>query len=78
MGPRIVHMDGDTYLVQKRSAQIGMGPPVGAKASVYKAANKFAKEKGMVVETVDFKMVNSAFARPGSVELQFRCVPPKQ
>jgi hypothetical protein len=73
--PGIVHMDGDTYLIQKRSAQVGFGPPEGAKAEVYAAANKFCEDRGMDLETVSFNMVNSGFARPGSVSLQFRCVP---
>ena len=74
--PQVVPMDGDTYLVQKRSAQVGFGPPEGAKAEVYEIANAFCANQGKVVETVAFHMVDSGFARPGSVSLQFRCVPP--
>jgi hypothetical protein len=59
-------MDGDTYFVQKRSAQAGFGPPEGAKADVYEAANKFCEARGMALETVEFTMVNSRFGRPGS------------
>jgi hypothetical protein len=73
--PRIVHMDGDTYLIQKRSAQVGFGPPEGAKAEVYAVANKFCEDRGLALETVNFTMVDSGFARPGSVALQFRGVP---
>jgi hypothetical protein len=73
--PGIVHMDGDTYFIQKRSAQVGFGPPEAAKAEVYEIANKFCAERGMALETVDFKMVNGSFGRPGSVALQFRCAP---
>ncbi len=69
-------MDGDTYFIEKRSAQVGFGPPEGAKAEVYELANKFCADRGMVLETVSFSMVDSSFARPGSVALQFRCVPP--
>jgi len=68
-------MDGDTYLIEKRSAQVGFGPPEGAKAEVYAVANKFCEDRGMALETVNFNMVNSGFGRPGSVALQFRCVP---
>jgi hypothetical protein len=75
--PGIVHMDGDTYFIEKRSAQVGFGPPEGAKAEVYEVANKFCADRGMALETVKFSMVNSGFARPGSVALQFRCVPKK-
>lgn len=73
--PKVVPMDGDTYLVQERSAQVGFGPPEGAKAEVYKVANDFCAGQNKVVETVAFNMVDSGFARPGSVSLQFRCVP---
>lgn len=76
--PAIVKMDGDTYFVQKRSAQVGFGPPEAAKAEVYEIANKFCAERGMELETVKFSMVNSGFGRPGSVALQFRCVPKKK
>ena len=73
--PSVVRMDGDTYFIEKRSAQVGFGPPEGAKADVYEIANKFCETRGMTLETVKFTMVNSGFARPGSVALQFRCVP---
>jgi len=35
----IVPMDKDTYMVSKRSAQVGFGPAIGAKADVYQEAN---------------------------------------
>jgi len=73
--PDIVRMDGDSYFIQKRSAQVGFGPPEAAKAEVYEAANKFCEARGMALETVKFTMVNSGFGRPGSVALQFRLVP---
>jgi len=73
--PQVVPMDGDTFLVQERSAQLGIGPPVGAKAEVYQVANEFCALRGQAVETVNFTMVDTFLARPGSVTLQFRCVP---
>src|SRR5438309_7057323 len=36
----IVPMDRDTYMVSKRSAQVGFGPPLGVKADVYEEANR--------------------------------------
>jgi Short C-terminal domain len=74
--PKVVPMEGDTYLVQERSAQVGFGPPEGAKAEVYQIANEFCANRNQVVETVAFNMVDSGFAKPGSVSLQFRCVNP--
>jgi hypothetical protein len=66
-------MDNDTYMIAKRSAQAGFGPPVGAKAAVYKEANNFCEKQGKTVETISLEVTDSGFARPGSVTLQFRC-----
>lgn len=70
----IVPMDKDTYMVSKRSAQIGFGPAVGAKADVYREANEFCREQNRKVETVNLEMTDSGFGRPASASLQFRCV----
>ena len=75
--PQVVPVDGNTFLVSKRSAQVGFGPPEGAKRDVYATANEFCAMQGQVVETVAFNMTDSGLGRPGSVALQFRCVPPK-
>jgi hypothetical protein len=69
----VVPMDGDSYLLSKRSAQVGFGPPEGTKADVYREANAFCAEEGKKVHTVNLEMTNGAFARPGSVALQFEC-----
>ena len=70
----IVPMDKDTYLVSKKSAQVGFGPADGVKADVYREANEFCQKQNKKVETVTLNMTDSGFARPGSVSLQFRCV----
>lgn len=70
----IVPMDKDTFMIAKRSAQVGFGPPDGVKADVYQEANEFCTKQRKSVETVDLKVTNSGFARPGNVALQFRCV----
>lgn len=70
----IVPMDADTFMVSKRAAQVGFGPPVAAKADVYKQANEFCATKGKKVETIDFQGTDSGFGRPASASLQFRCV----
>jgi len=74
--PAVVPMDRGVYLVTRRNPQLGFGPPEEAKAEVYRAANEFCAAKGMVVETVSLDQTDPEFARPGSVSLQFRCVPP--
>ena len=70
----IVLMDKDTYMVVKRSAQVGFGPADGAKADVYQEANDFCIKQNKKLETVKLEMVDSGFARPASASLQFRCV----
>jgi hypothetical protein len=70
----VVPMDKDTYMVSKRSAQVGFGPPVTAKADVYREANEFCAKQEKKVETIDFQGTNSGFGRPASASLQFRCV----
>ena len=68
-------MDKGTYLITKRSMQVGTGTPVGTKAKVYTEANEFCSKNGMAVETVNLQVSASRVAHPGSVELQFRCIP---
>ena len=46
----VVPMDKDTYIVSKRDAQVGFGPPVAAKADVYREANEFCAEQKKKVE----------------------------
>ncbi len=70
----VIPMDKDTYMLGKRSAQVGFGPPVGAKADVYREANEFCAKQNKKVETTELKMTNSGFFRPASVSLHFRCV----
>ena len=70
----IVPMDHDTYMVAKRSAQAGFGPPVGTQAAIYTEANDFCAKQSKKVETVHLETTNSGFAKPGSASLQFRCV----
>lgn len=69
----VIPMDKGTYMIGKRSAQMGFGPPEGTKADVYKEANEFCAKNNKAVKTIHLKMVDSGFARPGSVELTFRC-----
>ena len=70
----IVPMDGDTYTVSKRSAQVGFGPADGPKSDIYREANDFCGNQGKKVQTVSLQMADSGFARPASASLQFRCM----
>lgn len=69
----IVPMDSGTYMIAKRSAQVGFGPPNGVKADVYREANDFCAKDQKHVETINLEVTNSGFARPGNVSLNFRC-----
>jgi hypothetical protein len=69
----VVRMDSDTYMIAKRSAQAGFGPPDGVKADVYREANEFCSKENKKVETLNLDVTNSGFARPGNVSLEFRC-----
>lgn len=72
-GSGVIPMDAGAYMIAQTSPQAGFGPPVTLRAEVYQEANTFCAKQGKEVETVKLEMVNSAFARPGSVTLTFRC-----
>lgn len=69
----VVPTGDDTYMIAKRSAQAGFGPPVKTRAAVYAEANEFCAKKQASVETINLDVINSGFGRPGSVTLEFRC-----
>lgn len=69
----VIPMDDGIYMIAKRSAQVGFGPPDGVKADVYIEANQFCDKKNKKVKTVKLDMTNSGFAKPGNVSLEFKC-----
>lgn len=69
----VVPMDAETYMIAKRSAQAGFGPPDGVKADVYKEANEFCSKENKNVKTIDLQVTNTGFGRPGNVSLTFSC-----
>ncbi|MBH0090574.1 MULTISPECIES: hypothetical protein [Pseudoalteromonas] len=69
----VIPMDDGIYMVAKRSAQIGFGPPDGAKADVYAEANQFCNKTNQKVKTVKLDMTDSGLAKPGNVSLEFKC-----
>tara|TARA_R110002072_G_scaffold302984_2_gene490701 strand:- start:728 stop:934 length:207 start_codon:yes stop_codon:yes gene_type:complete len=66
-------MEANTYMIAKRSAQVGFGPPDGVKADVYKGANTFCGKEGKTVKTIKLDTTDSGFARPASASLTFSC-----
>ncbi len=68
----VVPTDGDNYMIAKKSAEFGLGPPIKAQASVYAEANEFCGDDS--VETVNLNVRNAVFGRQGSVNLEFRCI----
>lgn len=69
----VVPMDKGTYMIAKRSAQVGFGPPTAVKADVYKEANEFCAKKQKIVKTLNIEVTNSGFAKPGNILLEFKC-----
>ena len=69
----VVPTGEDTFMIAKRSAQVGTGPPVKTQAAVYAEANEYCARQQKAIETVSLDVTNSNFGRPGSVTLQFRC-----
>lgn len=70
----VVSSGDDTYMIAKKSAQVGFGPPVKTEAAVYQEAGDDCASQGKIVQTVDKVVRNSTFGRPGSVNLKYRCV----
>ena len=71
----VVPMDKGTYLIAKKSPQVGFGPPIGVKGDAYAEANEFCAKSGKAVETVKLDETNAGFGRAAAVSLVFRCVP---
>lgn len=71
----VVQMEKDTYLIAKKSPQVGFGPPIGVKGEVYAEANAFCSKDGKTVETIKADETNSGFAKSAAFSLEFRCVP---
>lgn len=71
----VIAIDRDTYMIAKRSPQVGFGPPVAATAYVYREAHSYCAAKGRTVETVTLDQVDSGMARPAAATLKFKCVP---
>ena len=71
----VVPMDKGTYLIAKKSPQVGFGPPVGVKGEAYTEANEFCAKEGKTVETLKLEETNAGFAKSAAVSLEFRCVP---
>lgn len=69
----VIPAGGDTYMVSKRSPQVGFGAPVAAKADVFRQANEFCASRGQTMEQVKLDEEPSGFGRPASASLEFRC-----
>jgi hypothetical protein len=70
----VVPMDKGTFLIAKKSPQVGFGPPIGVKADVYKEANEFCTKQGKAVETIKLEETPAGLAQSAAVSLEFRCV----
>ena len=71
----IVSIGKGQYMVAKTSAGGGFVSAEGTKVELYKEANIFCAEKGLVLETIKITGKDGrVFVRSASAELQFRCV----
>ena len=70
----IIPIGPDTYTISEKGPQVGFGPPVAARAEVYRQANAFCAKNHKVPETVKLDLVNSGFARSAVATLDFKCV----
>ena len=70
----VVPMDRGTYLIAKKSPQVGFGPPIGIKGEAYTEANEYCAKTSQVVETINFEQTNSGFGRAAAVSLTFKCI----
>ena len=71
----VIPMDQDSYYIGKKDGSPGLGVSLSNKAEVYKEANAFCSERGLVVKTLRETVTPAAPARLGSTELHFKCVP---
>jgi len=73
----VVRMDGDTYLLTKKSAACGFASAEGTKSDLYVEANNFCRAQQKEVRTIKVVARDGVPAvRCASAELQFECVAP--
>lgn len=70
----VIPMDHGTYMIGKKDGSPGLGVSLSNKAEVYKEANAFCHEKGLVVEAIKVTVSPAKLAKLGSTELEFKCV----
>jgi hypothetical protein len=71
----VIPMDQDAFMIGKKDGTPGLGESLSTKADVYREANDFCQSKGLEVMTLRVTMQAARFARLGSTELHFKCVP---
>ena len=67
-------MDKGTYMISKKSPQVGFGPPIAIKGEAYGEANEHCAKENKAVETIKYEETNAGFARSAAIALQFRCI----
>ncbi|WP_198402767.1 hypothetical protein [Methylomonas koyamae] len=70
----VIPKDKGTFLIAKKSPQVGFGPPIAIKGEAYTEANEFCQREGKAVETIKLDETNSGFARAAAISLEFRCI----
>ena len=67
-------MNPGTYLIAKKEAQFGIGPPIGIKGEAYAEANAFCAGNAKQAETVTYQETGAHVGRMAAVSLEFKCV----
>jgi hypothetical protein len=70
----VVQMGKDAYMISKKSAQVGFGPPIGIKGEAYQEATEHCAKSNKTVEMTKYNETNSGFGRSAAVALEFKCV----
>ncbi|WP_214645076.1 hypothetical protein, partial [Aliivibrio fischeri] len=71
----VVPMENETYMIGKKDSSPGLGVSLNNKAEVYREANDFCSQKGLSVKTININVLPAKFAKLGSTELEFKCIP---
>lgn len=67
-------MNAGTYLIAKKEAQFGIGPPIGIKGEAYAESNAFCANQGKQLEMVSYQETGAHIGRMAAVSLEFKCI----
>ncbi len=71
----VIVLDSDTYLIERKSVQLGFVQRQSIKDNLYREANAFCAKSDKHVEPIKVEQIGSEYARMSHVALKFRCRP---